>query len=162
MVPGRIVNADADEPAEQKVVFQPLHQKPFRADRIESLQQHRPQKLLGRDRRPSDRRVKRRTLSAKCSKRLVHDQSDRSKWMNAPHPIFQIDIAEKFARPDIAATHASTPNLDGTNESWPMTPDQSLFQQPAKLALSAPHLGLVLRGTFRGVSTCKTILTLVH
>ena len=117
MVPGRIVNADADEPSEQKIVFQPLHQKPFRTDRIESLQQHGPQKLLGRDRRPSDRRVKCPKLSAKCRECLVHDQPDSSKWMIGPDPFFQIDIAEKFARSDIAATHASTPNLAGTNES---------------------------------------------
>ena len=43
VVPGRIVHPDPDEPAEQQVVFQPLHQLPLRADRVERLQQHRPQ-----------------------------------------------------------------------------------------------------------------------
>jgi len=31
--------------------------------------------------------------------------------MIAPNPFFQIDIAEKFTRPGITATHLSTPNL---------------------------------------------------
>ena len=33
----RVVDPDAAEPAEQRVVFQPLHQEPFRTDRIERL-----------------------------------------------------------------------------------------------------------------------------
>lgn len=42
MAPDGVVDADPDEPAEQQIVFQPLHQKPLRADRIKHLQQHRP------------------------------------------------------------------------------------------------------------------------
>src|SRR5688500_329158 len=54
MVPGWIVDADAHEPAEQKVVFQPLHTQPLRADRVERLQQYRPEQLSGGiDGRPS-------------------------------------------------------------------------------------------------------------
>lgn len=34
MVPDGVIDADSDEPAEQQIVFQPLHQKPLRADRI--------------------------------------------------------------------------------------------------------------------------------
>jgi hypothetical protein len=29
MIPGCVVDANSDEPAEQQVVFQPLHQKPL-------------------------------------------------------------------------------------------------------------------------------------
>jgi len=36
--------------------------------------------------------IKCRKLSTKCRERLVHDQSDSSKWMITPDPIFQIDI----------------------------------------------------------------------
>ena len=108
MVPGRIVNADADEPAEQKVVFQPLHQQPLRADRVERLQQHRPQQLLRRDRRPPDRRIERRKLALQRRQRLVHDRPDRPQRMIPPHPRLQIDVAEQFARPIVAAAHATT------------------------------------------------------
>jgi hypothetical protein len=38
-----VVHAKADEPAEQQVELDPLHQLPLRADRVESLQQQRPQ-----------------------------------------------------------------------------------------------------------------------
>src|SRR5665213_2093136 len=38
----RIINTQADEPAEQQVKFQSLHQLPLRTNRIERLQQHRP------------------------------------------------------------------------------------------------------------------------
>lgn len=34
LVLDRIVDANSDEPAEQQILIQPLHQKPFRADRI--------------------------------------------------------------------------------------------------------------------------------
>jgi len=109
MVPGRIVNADADKPPEQEVVFQTLHQKAFRADRIEGLQQHGPQQLLRRDRGPPDRRIERRKLSLQRSKRLVHDQPDRPQRMIPPHPILKIDIAEKLTRPHVAAAHSIIP-----------------------------------------------------
>jgi hypothetical protein len=50
VIPHDIVNADANEPAEQKIELKPLHQLPLRADRIKRLQQHRPQQFLERDR----------------------------------------------------------------------------------------------------------------
>jgi hypothetical protein len=53
VIPRRVVDADADKPAKQKIELQPLHQLPLRADRIERLQQHRWQQLLRRDRRPA-------------------------------------------------------------------------------------------------------------
>jgi hypothetical protein len=63
VIPRRIVDADADEPAKQEVKLQPLHQLTLRADRIESLQQHRPKELLRRDRGTAAPRIKRRELA---------------------------------------------------------------------------------------------------
>ena len=108
MVPGRIVDPDPDEPAEQKVVLQPLHQLPLRADRVERLQQHRPQQLLRRDRRPPDRRIQRRELPLQRRQRLVHDRPDRPQRMIRPHPRLKIDVAEQLARPIVAAAHHLT------------------------------------------------------
>ena len=56
-VPHRRVHRQADEPAEQHVVGQLLHQLPLGADAVEGLQQQRPQQLLRRDRGPADHRV---------------------------------------------------------------------------------------------------------
>ena len=41
MIPDRAVDAEADEPAEQQIVVDLLHQLPFGTDRVESLQQRR-------------------------------------------------------------------------------------------------------------------------
>jgi hypothetical protein len=105
MVPRRIVDADAGEPAEQKVIFQPLHQKTLRADRIEGLQQHRPQQLLRRDRWPPDRRIQRRKLRLQRPKRIVHNRPDRAQRMIAPHPRLKINIAEQLTSSIVAAAH---------------------------------------------------------
>ena len=55
-VPDRIVDAEPDKPAEQEIVIQPLHQQALGADRVERLQEHRPQQPLRRDRGPARRR----------------------------------------------------------------------------------------------------------
>jgi hypothetical protein len=54
VVPDRIIDAEPDEPAEQQIEVEPLHQLPLRADRIERLQQQRTEQFLRRDRRPAD------------------------------------------------------------------------------------------------------------
>ncbi|WP_026161060.1 hypothetical protein, partial [Sinorhizobium medicae] len=46
--------------------------------------------------------------------------------------ILQIDIAEEFARPHIAAAHASLQKTDKASESRRKPPGQLLFQQPAR------------------------------
>ena len=58
MIPDLIFDAEPDEPAEQQVEVQPLHQLALRADRVERLQQERPQQLFGRDRRSSHAGIK--------------------------------------------------------------------------------------------------------
>ena len=73
VIPHRIVDPNADEPAEQKVVLQPLHQLALRSDRIESLQEHRSKKLLRRNGWPTDARVKRCKISPKRRQCLVGD-----------------------------------------------------------------------------------------
>ena len=45
----RVIYTQADEPPEQQVVLQLLHQQPFAAHGVQCLQQQRPQQLLGRD-----------------------------------------------------------------------------------------------------------------
>ena len=52
MVPDGIVDAEPDEPAEQQVVVDLLHQLPLGAHRVERLQQRGAQQTLRRDRLP--------------------------------------------------------------------------------------------------------------
>src|SRR5262249_34912792 len=94
MVPSRIIDANAHEPAEQKIVLQTLHKEPLRADRIEGLQQHCPEQLLGRDRWPPDRRIQRSEVLLQLIQRLVHDNPDGGQRMTAPHPRLEIHVAE--------------------------------------------------------------------
>jgi hypothetical protein len=93
VIPRRIVNAN--KPAKQEVELQPLHQLPLGADRIERLQQNRPQKLLGRDRRTAQPRIQRRQLARKRRQRLIHDSADRPQRVILADPRFQIDRAEQ-------------------------------------------------------------------
>ncbi len=48
-MPDRIVRVEADEPAEEQVVVQLLHEHPLRADAVDRLQQQGQQQLLRRD-----------------------------------------------------------------------------------------------------------------
>src|SRR6516162_6092719 len=47
MVPHRVINPQPAKPPEQQIKFDPLHQLPLRAHRIEGLQQHGPQSFSG-------------------------------------------------------------------------------------------------------------------
>ena len=108
MIPDRVINADPDEPAEEEVVLQPLHQLPLRADRVERLQKHGPKQLLRRDRRSPDRRIKHRKLALQRRQRLVHNRTDRPKRMIRSDPLLKIHVAEKLATLRVAAPHQPT------------------------------------------------------
>ena len=71
MIPDLIFDAEPDEPAEQQVEVQPLHQLALRADRVERLQQEGPQQLLGRDRRTSDPGIEVLKTRREARQRLV-------------------------------------------------------------------------------------------
>src|SRR5687768_14961017 len=132
MVPGWIVDADAHEPAEQKVVFQPLHKQPLRAHRVERLQQHRPEQLLGWDRRPPEWRIQRRELPLQSDKRFIHNYPDGAKRVIAPNPRLQINVAEQLASQIVTTAHSSAPNPMNHAHSSTAT---GLFQQPARASL---------------------------
>jgi hypothetical protein len=132
VIPHRIVNANADEPAEQEFELQPLHQLPLRSDRIERLQQHRPNELLRRDRGPADPGVERRELPRKRRQSLVHHHADRSQRVILSDPRFQIDIAEQRPRPFVPAPHPFASAKAKAKESQPESAGQCLFQRPAR------------------------------
>ena len=94
VIPGPIVNADADKPTKQKIELQPLHQLPLRPDRIERMQQHRPQQLLRRNRRAAYSGIERRELARQLCQRLVHSSADDPKRMVLANSRFEIDVTE--------------------------------------------------------------------
>ncbi len=110
MIPDRVVHADADEPAEQQIVLQPLHQLPLRAERVERLQKHRPEKLLRRDRWPTDPRIQAKELALQDGQRLVHDHLNGAQRMIPPNPRDQVHKAEQITRPTVRPAHRKAPD----------------------------------------------------
>ncbi len=109
MAPQYVAYSEADEPAEQKLEVQPLHQLPFRADAVKHLQQHRPQQLL---RRIEGARTRCRAPQSRSKGPLA------PRWQAAlssaadgrANPRLNILIAEKAICPFVAAPHRSTLN----------------------------------------------------
>ena len=132
MVPHRIVHAEPHEPPEQKVELHPLHQMALRAHPIKGLQQHRPQQLLRRDRRPAEVRIKRRKVTRQVRQRRVCHGADRPQRMILPDPCFQINVAEKRSRPLVPAAHPSPRRKSASRESRPAAVRYRLLQQPVR------------------------------
>ena len=105
LVPGRVVDPEPDEPAEQQVEVQPLHELALRAHAVEGLQQQRPQQPLRRDRRPADAGIERGELRAQPLERRVDDLPDRPQRMIRPNPRLKIDIREQCTRTPIRPPH---------------------------------------------------------
>ena len=131
VIPGSIVNAHADEPAKQEIELQPLHQLPLRADRVEHLQQHRPQQLLGRNRGATHQRVERRKLARKRRQGLVDHTANGSQRMILANPRFEIDVTEQRPRPLSSPRIRPPPPKRKTKESHHDSAGQRLFQRPA-------------------------------
>ena len=110
-VPDRRVDRQANEPAEQQVVVELLHQLALRAHRIEGLEQQRPQQLLRRDRRPAEVRVQLVEGRRHHGQRLVDDRPDRPQRVVRWHPLLAAQVAEQALRPNIAAPHRHIPHL---------------------------------------------------
>ena len=104
-IPHRIVRREPDEPAEQQIVVELLHQLPFRAHRVERLQQQRPQQPLRRDRRSAVPRIKLGRMPATAPQRRIDKLADRPQRMVRRNARLQPHIAEKTFRAMIFAAH---------------------------------------------------------
>src|SRR5512132_3534768 len=109
VIPRRLVGAQTDEPAEQEVELEPLHQLALGPDRVERLQQHRPQQHLRRDRGPARAPVKRRELAAQSVERLVDDAPDRPQRMIPPDAPLHVHIGKQLPAPPIRPAHPTPP-----------------------------------------------------
>ena len=143
---------EPDEPAEQQVVVQLLHQLALRAHRVERLQQQGPQQLLRRDRGPAVQRVELLELPVQRRQRGIRDRQDRPQRMARRHPALAAHIAEQPFRPPIRSAHPQPrPNLPRPIESRSGSRDQRLFPQPA----SALGIASTTCGGRRSVMPCR-------
>jgi hypothetical protein len=132
MIPCRLIGAKPDEPAEQEIKLQPLHQLPLRAHGIKRLEQHCAQKHLGRDRWPTDPGIEHRKLARQRFQRLVHNRSDRSQRMVGANPLLQADVGEQLSRALVRASHSILSTTSTPSESCLCPPRHRLFQRPAR------------------------------
>ena len=105
VVPHRIVHAEPDEPPEQQVVVDLLHQLPFASHRKEHLQQQRAQHLLRSHRRPSRPCIQRIELRAQRPQNIVRDLPHPTQRMLRRHPLLQRHIAEHPILYPLVSTH---------------------------------------------------------
>ena len=124
-VPDLFVQVQSHKPAKQNTVIDLLHQQPLAANRIQHLQQLRPQQLLRRNRRSAGARVHAVESSRQLGKYFVHHHPDRPQRMIFPHPRFRRQITEHLTLLMIYAPHPSllTRLACGTGV---------VFQQPAR------------------------------
>src|SRR5208282_897689 len=124
---------------------------PLAANRIQHLQQLRPQQLLRRNRRSAGARVHAVESSRQLGKYFVHHHPDRTQRMIFPHPRFRRQITEHLTLLMIYAPHPSllTRLACGTGV---------VFQQPASAQTSPTPMPLPSK-EFRCISTSAGVLT---
>ena len=132
-IPDRIIGRQSDEPAEQKIVVELLHQLPFRAHRVERLQQQCTQQSLRRDRWSA---VARTTCQSPATILPAPRQSMgvRPQRMISRYPPPYRDVAEESIRSIISPRMAILiPKESRTcTESHSNRLAKRLFQQPAR------------------------------
>ena len=138
-VPHGFVDAQAGKPAEQEIEIEPLHQLALGAHRVEGLQQHRPQQLLGRDRGPADLRVDLAEAPVERRQSLVHQSSDRTQGMICPDAPLQVHVGRFRPAPAIVSAHPI--HFRRTK------PSESRIDRTPKLFPRPPSTTLVVRGT---------------
>ena len=105
-VPHGVIHAQTDEPAEQQVVFELLHQEPLAAHREERLQQQRSQQVLGRNRRPAGVRVALVEQPTHVGQDRINEHPQPTQRMLARDPFLEADVTEHRRLGVGLATHA--------------------------------------------------------
>jgi hypothetical protein len=78
---------------------------PLRADREERLQQRGPQQVLGRERRPPDRRVELVEQRRQPRQGGIHQRADLPQGMVLRYPRLRVHIAAQMAAVAIFPAH---------------------------------------------------------
>jgi hypothetical protein len=106
VVPHRLVHAQANEPAEQQVVVDLLDELALRTDRVERLQQQRPQHILGRDRRTARGRIQLVELRIQRLEHTIRQRPNLTQWVILRNAMLQRQIAEHTVLNPLVSAHS--------------------------------------------------------
>ena len=107
--PNRRIHAQPDKPAIQHAVVDLFHQQPLAPDRVERLDQQRPQQLLGRNRRPADVRIHPREAGRQLREHAVGHRPNRAQRMVGADAPLGREVTEHVVRLIVRSTHRSAP-----------------------------------------------------
>ena len=116
-VPYPVVDAEPDEPAEQEVKVQPLHQLALGPDGVEGLEQQRAEQPLRRDRGAPKRRIGRIKGARHPGQDVVRDPPDHPQRMALRNAVLEIDIGKQAATPTVRSAHPHPPSLETVNHA---------------------------------------------
>jgi len=108
VVPNRVLDGQADEPAEQQVVLDLLDQLPLAAHAVQHLQQHGAHELLRSDARTIALDVgfvHSREPGVHLRQRVVDPLPDRTQRMLGRHEVLQPDRAEQRFVVGVGSSH---------------------------------------------------------
>jgi len=110
MVPYRLVDAQTDEPAEQQVELNPLHQLARPANAVERLQRHRPQQLAPAGSKAGQPgRIKLREIPVQRRQRRAGYRPDLPQRMTRTYPRLHIDLRKQAAATFVGTAQPSPP-----------------------------------------------------
>ncbi len=105
-IPDGIIQGEPDEPAEQEVVIELLHELPLAPDAVEGLEQQGAEELLRRDRGPAGVGIEQGEAGGELLQGLVHHRPDGAEGVVLGDPLFRLDVAPHVALLGIVAAHA--------------------------------------------------------
>src|SRR5215208_639360 len=147
--PYRLVHPKPHEPTIEQIVVELLHQLTLRADRIERLQQQRPQQPLRSNRGATRFGVLVRKILAQGQKHIVHHRTNHPQRMLRWHPVLKIYIREQITRPRVRTPHQNLPCSPHSTESYSLLLVRSrIFQQPARQRKGSKRREISLIGAF--------------
>jgi hypothetical protein len=94
LVPHGIIDSEANEPPEQKVVVNLPHQLALGAHRLERLQERGAQQPLGYDRLPAGALVETLELGVEADQNVVEYHLDDPEWRPGRHLAFKVDVRD--------------------------------------------------------------------
>ncbi len=127
--PDRIVDPEADKPAEQQVVIHLLHQLPLRPDREENLQQACPDQPFRRDRGSAEISVERLKIRIQACQRVIDHLSDLAQRVSRRNALLQINIAEQRPARLIQTPHDHPCHFRDEDESCSQTEPDRVYRR---------------------------------
>jgi len=115
------------KPAEQNICVDPLNKLAFRADRLQSLQQHRVQKPLGRHAGTPGVRIRLIEQMSHTRQGFIHELLDRPQEMIRPNPVLRVHGIEHVGLTNFLSTHGGL--LAGQERRHPATRVNTSFRR---------------------------------